>query len=130
MKGFDHFHGRKPVKYAPGLFDEFKKEDRIDLWIQFPDLMWGLGYEMDACNSFEEYRQKSKLKVKPASSDREERRNVLYLLEHADRQIVGNYLFSMWRYYTHWAMGYDDFATDFLRRIIAILELKYAAEIV
>ena len=59
---------------------------------------------------------------------RDGRRNILYLLERADRKIVGNYLFSQWRYYTHWAMGWDDYITDFLRRIISILESKYEAE--
>ena len=86
----------------------------------------GLLAFLDAYNSFREYEKQSTLKLKPAGSKREERRNILYLLEHADRQIVGNYLFSTWRDYTHWCIPYgDEYATDFLRRIIAILESKY-----
>ena len=40
-------------------------------------------------------------------------------------QVVGNCLFSYWRYYTHWAYCYDEYDIDFLRRIITILEEKY-----
>lgn len=80
---------------------------------------------MDAYRSFEDYRKQSKLKLKPVHSQREERRNILYLLEHADRQIVGNYLFSAWRDFTHWSYMYDEYDADFLVRIIQILESKY-----
>lgn len=118
--------GKQSITYVPGLFNEFKVEDNYDRWDRLPDLLWGLGFEMDAYNSFREYEKQSTLKLKPAGSKREERRNILYLLEHADRQIVGNYLFSTWRDYTHWCIPYgDEYATDFLRRIIAILESKY-----
>ena len=122
----DAMKGKQSITYVPGLFDEFKVEDNYDRWDRLPDLLWGLGFEMDAYNSFREYEKQSKLKLKPAGSKCEERRNILYLLEHADRQIVGNYLFSTWRDYTHWCIPYgDEYATNFLRRIIAILESKY-----
>ena len=118
---------KKQIKYTHGMFHMCMIVDGLDSWdmFQFPEKMWGLGFEMDACNSFEEYRQKSKLPLKPAHTKREERRNILYLLEHANRQIVGNYLFSMWRYYTHWSCGWDHYDVDFLRRIVRILEKKY-----
>lgn len=52
----------------------------------------------------------------------------LYVLEHSDRQIVGNYLFSYWRYLTYWSMGWSEFDIDYLKRIIAILESAYEQE--
>lgn len=85
------------LKYFPGIFDEFKKVGNYEYWNQFSEIMIGLGYEMDSCNSFEKYRKNSKLQLNLAHSTREERRNILYLLEYADRQVVGNYLFSQWR---------------------------------
>lgn len=114
--------------YVSGIFDRYKVEKNLDLWDGFPELMWAMGYEMDCENSFNEYRGKSNLKLNEAHSEREEKRNILYLLEHADRQIVGNYLFSHWRYYTHWAYGYNGYDIDFLCRIIDILEKKYKVE--
>lgn len=114
--------------YVSGIFDKYKIEKNLDLWQGFPELMWAMGYEMDCENSFIEYRGKSNLKLKEAHSEREEKRNILYLLEHAERQIVGNYLFSCWRYYTHWAYDYSKYDVDFLRRIIDILEQKYKVE--
>ena len=119
---------KKTVKYTPGMFHQCKIIDALDFWDDFPDLMWGLGFEMDACNSFEEYAKKVKLKKNLKAWAREGKRNILYVLEHAPRQIVGNYLFSMWRYYTHWSDGYDHYDVDFLRRIIRILEEKFEEE--
>ena len=112
-------------KYRPGLFDPYLVEKDLDLWEGFPELMLDLGYEMDCEHSFDVYRKSSKLKQKEGKADREEKRNILYLLEHADLQIVGNYLFSHWRYLIHWAYSYDEYDVDFLKRIIAILEAKY-----
>ena len=116
----------KPVKYQPGIFDKFKIMDDLYYWYGFPELMWGLGFEMDCGHSFEEYRAKSILSLPESHTDREEKRNILYLLEHADLQIVGNALFSYWRYYTHWALQYNIYDVDFLRRIIVILEARYS----
>ena len=115
-------------QYTPGNFDKFKSEDNIDHWFDFPSVMLGLGFKMDCGHSFEEYKQSSSLELKPAKTQREKRRNELYLLEHADTQIVGNYLLSQWRYFTHWAQGYNKYDLDFLRRIIAILEMKLTKE--
>lgn len=114
------------IKYQPELFDYYLKENNLDEWVGFPDLMWGLGFKMDCEHSFDEYRKNSTLKLKEAHSERERKHNILYLLEHADLQIVGNYLFSHWRYYTHWAYSYDEYDVDFLKRIIAILKAKYS----
>lgn len=116
----------KPIKYQPGIFDTYKAKDDLYYWDGFPELMWGLGFEMDCGESFREYRDNSTLALKEAHNEREEKRNVLFLLEHADLQLVGNYLFSEWRYYSHWALRYDEYDVDFLRRIIAILETKYS----
>ncbi len=113
-------------KYEPGLFDPYLAESKLDLWEGFPKLMWDLGFEMDCEHSFDAYRNSSKLKLSEEKTERDRKRNILYLLEHADLQIIGNYLFSHWRYYTHWAYSYDEYDVDFLRRIIAILEAKYA----
>ena len=117
-----NFHGARPTFHV-GSFS--KGIDNLDDWDDFPDAMWGLGYEMDSGESFVNYKDTSGLKVKEAKTERENKRNELYFLEHADRQIVGNFLFSYWRYLTHWAYSYDEYDVDFLKRIIKILEDKY-----
>lgn len=118
------------IEYSEGMFDCFKNEQNLDQWIElgFDLIMWGLGYEMDCSESFQEYIDASPLKVKTPNSEREKKRNYLYYLEHAPRQIVGNYLFSYWRYLTHWSYSYDKYDVDYLIRIIAILEKLYAEE--
>ena len=90
------------LTYTPGMFHLYMITDALDFWDEFPEKMWGLGFEMDCCNSFEEYAKQVKLKKDLSSWTREGKRNILYVLEHAPQQIVGNYLFSMWRYFTHW----------------------------
>ncbi len=116
----------KPIEYHAGIFHKFKTNPNLDEWMDFPDIMWGLGYDMDCHESFNKYADESPLKVKPHQSERERKRNILYYLEHAPRQIIGNCLFSEWRYLTHWSMsGYTEYDVDFLRRIIYLLENKY-----
>ncbi|SEF62053.1 hypothetical protein SAMN02910276_00644 [Butyrivibrio sp. Su6] len=118
--------GIEPLVYNPGIFDKYKENNNLDSWEDFPDLMWGLGFEMDCEESFHEYERNCGLKLKEPTNEREEKRNRLYVLEHADRQVVGNELFSYWRYLTHWSMGgYTDYDVDFLKRAIKILEEKY-----
>ena len=116
------------LKYFPETFDMYKHVNKLEQWVDFPEIMTGLDYKMDCCESFDAYREKSTLNLKPAHTERERRRNILYLLEHAERQIVGNYLFSKWRQYTHWNDSYNEYDVDFLRRIIAILEKAYERE--
>ena len=116
---------RGTIEYYPGLFDEFKVQKILDRWDKFLGIMWGLGFELDYYHSFEVYRKQSNLKLKPPHSKREERRNLLYLLEHADRQIVGNYLFSEWRKYVKSELSYDQFDLDFIFRVMDILESRY-----
>ena len=59
------------LTYTPGMFHLYMITDALDFWDDFPEKMWGLGFEMDACNSFEEYRKNSKLKLKEPHSKRE-----------------------------------------------------------
>ena len=115
------------ITYYEGLFDKYKMDPNFENW-DLPKTMWGLGFEMDCKNSFQQFCQAGNLTVKETQSVREKRKNNLYLLEHAGKQIVGNYLFSHWRYLTHWAMGYDEFEYDYLKRIIEILEKCYQNE--
>ncbi len=118
--------GIKPIEYRPGIFDKYKENDDLDSWTDFPDLMWGLGFEMDCEKSYHEFEKECGLKLKNPSNERENKRNRLYVLEHADRQVVGNELFSYWRYVTYWKFnGYTEYDVDFVKRIIDILEKTY-----
>lgn len=118
----------QPINYYQGIFDKYKNEPNFERWEDFPETMWRLGYEMDCGESFEDFLKNSELKLPEVHSERQEKRNSLYVLEHSDRQIDGNYLFSYWRYLTHWAMGWSEFDVDYLKRIIAILERAYEQE--
>ena len=120
------------MEYHKGIFTKHKNESNLDKWIElgFPELMWGLGYEMDCGESFAKYTKESPLKVAPATTEREEKRNYLYYLEHANFQIVGNFLFSEWRHFTHCSMsGYIEYDVDSLMCIIKILEDKYKEQL-
>ena len=117
----------KPIKYYAGIFDKFKFENDIYKWDCFPETMWGLGYEMDCEKSFQDYCLINKVGLKEPKNLRDERKNNLYILEQKKtcRLLVGNYLFSHWRYWTHWSNGYEEHTADYLHRIIDILIKKY-----
>ena len=116
----------KPIEYYPGIFDKYKNNDNLDSWTDFPELMCGLGFDMDCEKSYYEFVKHCELDLKEPQNEREDKRNRLYVLEHADKQIVGNELFSYWRYLTHWSMcGYSEYDVDFIKRVIKILEDKY-----
>ena len=114
------------IDYYEGLFDKYKNNPDLWGWADdFPQVMLGLGFDL---NGEEPYiiAKKLGLKLKEPSNKREDRRNVLYILEHASRKQVGNYLFSIWRFYTHWNLaGYNKYDADFVIRILKILEDKY-----
>ncbi len=119
-------HNVEPITYTKGMFDPYKAKQNPDDWDGFSEMMWGLGFEMDAGKSYYDFLEKCDLKLKETESERQKKRNRLYVLEHADRQIVGNYLFSYWRYLTHWAIGgYSTYDIDFLFRVVEILEKTY-----
>ena len=107
------------------MLTNYKSYESLNGWIWFPEIMWGLGYEMDCDQSFEAYKADCNLHIVKANTEREQRRNNLYVLEHAERQIVGNHLFSEWRYYTHWNMApVNEYDIDYLHRVIDILIAK------
>ena len=121
----------RPIEYYPGLFRKYKTNPDLDWWVEdgFDEVLWGLGYDMDCHDSFKKFIEESPLKVKEPKSDRERRRVMLYYLEHAPRQVIGNCLFSEFRYHTHWSpVGYDKYDVDLLVRIINLLEHKYEEE--
>ena len=117
--------GVKKIAYYKGIFDKYKTEENLDEWVDFPDIMWGLGFEMDCLHSYDDYEKNCGVKLKEPKNERDKKRNYLYVLEHSDRQMVGTFLFSYWRYLTHWSYGYTEYDVDFLRRVIYILEKKY-----
>ena len=107
------------------MFDLYKGNNNIESWVyQFPNLMWGLGYDIAVEDPYIQ-ADKIGLKIKPSSNERQNKKNILYILENSERQYVGNYLFNYWRWLTHWTYYYDEYEVDFVMRIIKILENKY-----
>lgn len=105
-----------------GIFDKYIIDPNPQHWIDtrnedndFANFMWNLGFEMDCENSFNEWVKKQETKY----------RDVLDALDNALTQIVGNYIFSYFRYLTHWSMGYSiDRCKDFFPKALKILERK------
>lgn len=107
------------------ILTNYKSYDTLEEWIWFPKIMSAFGFEMDCDHSFDSHKSNCGLQLKKASNERERRKNDLYVLEHAERQIVGNHLFSQWRYYTHWNMApVNKYDIDYLHRVIDILNAK------
>ena len=117
----------KPLNYFPGLFDEFKNNPNLDDWCEhFPEIMWGLGFDLADTDCISKVIAKYNLKLKEPTNKREEYKNILYILEHSDQKIRGDILFSYWRYFTHWSMtGYDRYDADLCQRLLILLEETY-----
>lgn len=103
-------------------FSPFIDEANPEHWDNFPELMWSLGFEMDCYASaprFEAYEY-------PAHTYKEIQDQLLTEMENWDTQLVGNYIFSRYRYLTHWCdYGYpEEEGGYFFQRAFPILECK------
>ncbi len=120
----------KSIKYYRGIFDYYKANAfHLELWFDttetktdFAELMWGLGFDMDCRKSYEElYPEKPRLEM----SKIQKYDLVLSNLEKCNRQVVGNYIFSEFRYLTHWSYEYNPSeAAYFFEKAFRLLEQK------
>ena len=117
----------KPITYCIGIFDEFKNNSNLDEWSnRFPEIMWGLGYDLAETDCIDKVIAKYHLNLKSPTNKREEYKNILYVLEHSDQKTRGDMLFSYWRYFSHWSMnGYDEYDADLCQRLLILLEDTY-----
>jgi len=124
---------RKRVDYYPGIFDPYKSDMNMEHWIEvlpftkwkipFPEVMWGLGFEMDSFNGFME---KNPRFVSTNLEDINVKKQILEVLKESDVSIVGSFLFSFFRQKTHW--DYTSALTpeeeQFVLIVFSILEYK------
>lgn len=109
------------------IFEPYLKDDNPEHWKGFPELMWSLGFDMDCYKSFEELYSLPQGKT---LSNREKQDWIISRLKTSDTQIVGNYVFSRYRYLTHWCdYGYDQIECGyFFHKAFGILEDKLIAD--
>lgn len=121
---------KKRLTYLPGMFEAYKREPNPEHWIDsgFAELMWGLGFEMDCYKSYEDkFGDRAYLsKIGTGLTDEELQDHILANLEQSELQIVGNYVFSRFRYLTHWCdYGYEPAECGyFFERAFKMLEEK------
>lgn len=84
------------------LIKNWNETENLERWKDFLETMQKNGFIMDC---YESYVQLFDNKL---GEEKEERQAVIKNLKTADRQIVGNFIFSHWRYLTHWSYGYDE----------------------
>lgn len=117
------------LEYTRGMFDVFKKEKDISKWKTFPDIMWGLGFEMDSEVSFFKYVEEQQKKPLSHMKEEEEKAWRIQTLKEAPLDIVGNQVFSEWRYYTYWAGYIEESDHVFVHEILLVLERKLRGEL-
>jgi len=94
--------------------------DKRQVWqifddVKFSDECFKLGFQMDCGNSFtEQYGQE-------ALSDLEKLQGIIDNV--TDIQLIGNALFSQWRYFNHWSYSPPE-AKDIKWFVILFLKLK------
>ena len=89
------------IKELKIMIEKWNNSKHLDDWENFPETMWAMGFEMDCHESYKQLFNDN------LGSSKEERQTVIKNLKTADMQIVGNFIFSHWRYLTHWSYGYD-----------------------
>ncbi len=117
------------LEYTPGMFDMFKREKDIYKWKMFPETMWGLGFEMDCEDSFMKYVEENHKKPQSYMKEEEEKAWRIRVLQEAPLDIVGNQVFSEWRYYTYWAGYIEESDHVFVHEILLVLERKLRGEL-
>lgn len=113
-----------PIKYHKGIFSPYMADLNPENWIDtFPELMWGLGFEMDGYESYRELFPDPQKKDLP---QKEIEDIILQNLSTCSIQVVGNYIFSRFRELTHWCdFGYSpERAVYFFPKAFAILIQK------
>lgn len=83
------------------LIEKWNNNERIDDWEYFPETMLAMGFKMDCHESYIE------LFDDKLGEEKEKRQAVIENLKTTNMQIVGNFIFSHWRYLTHWSYDYD-----------------------
>ena len=108
------------MKELKFMMEKWNNRTCLEDFEAFPETMWELGFEMDCYKSYE------KLFGNAYCEKEEDKNKVLKNLKTADRQIVGNFIFSHWRYLTHWCdWGFDvESERRFLKQLFEVLLCK------
>lgn len=114
----------KKISYHKGIFDEFMKEPNPEHCENFPETMWGLGFDMDCYSSAPDFYNYPWDDTEHTEKDRQD--VILAEMEKWPMQIVGNYIFSRYRELTHWSdYGYpEEQGHYFFARAFPILARK------
>ena len=124
-RGVSMKNGITPIKYYKGIFSPYLADLNPDHWCDsFPELMWGLGFEMDCYHSYQELFPNSQRRDLP---QKEIEDVILQNLSTCSIQVVGNYIFSRFRELTHWCdYGYPPECADyFFPKAFSILIGKF-----
>ena len=109
------------------IFEKYVNEPDLEQWIGFPELMWGLGFEMDCYDSAPEIKN---LPWNEKQTEKQRRDEVLAMLGKLPVRVVGNYIFSRYRELTHWSdYGYPaEKGAYFFGQAFQILKEKMTAQ--
>ena len=84
------------------LIEKWNETVDLERWEKFAETMWAMGFEMDGYESF-----KNAFGNFSCSNEKGQKAVLKNLAETADIKVVGNFIFSHWRYLTHWSYGYN-----------------------
>ena len=84
------------------LIQKWNETENLEAWESFYGSMTENGFVMDCYESF-----RATFPDVEGFKSTKEKSVVVEKLKSANRQIVGNFIFSHWRYLTHWSYGFD-----------------------
>lgn len=101
--------------------DKWNETENLGKWESFYEIMTENGFVMDCYESFRELFPDVQ-----GTKSTKEKSVVVEKLKTADKQIVGNFIFSHWRYLTHWCeWGFDvEKERKFFKELFEVLLCK------
>ena len=101
--------------------DKWNETENLEAWESFYESMTENGFVMDSYESF-----RTAFPDVQGVKSTKEKSIVVEKLKTAERQIVGNFIFSHWRYLTHWCeWGFDvEKERKFFKELFEVLLCK------
>lgn len=103
------------------LIEKWNETENLETWENFYEVMTKNGFVMDCYESF-----RATFPDVQGVKSTKEKGVVVEKLKSAERQIVGNFIFSHWRYLTHWCeWGFDvEKERKFFKQLFEVLLSK------
>lgn len=80
------------IVFHKGIFEKYVNDPDLERWGGFPELMWGLGFEMDCYDSTPKIKN---LPWNEKQTEKQRQDEIQDMLGKLPEKVVGNYIFPL-----------------------------------